>query len=685
MKLKLLYCPLVILILILLGRPQSANAQTISPLGDEPLVVRIYFADQADLNELANTLDVWEVQHSADPEQRYLVAQLWPDQLAALRQAGRRVVVDAAKTALLTPAVVDAAQQTAGIPGFACYRTVEETYTSLAKLAVDHPALAAWIDIGDSWEKSQPGGATGYDLNTLVLTNQSQPGPKPKFFLIAAIHAREYATAELATRFAEQLVAGYNVDPDLTWLLDYTEIHILAQANPDGRKMAETGQSWRKNTDRDDGCNVPSNWGVDLNRNSSFKWKMGGSSANACDLTYHGPAMKSEPETQAIEDYATALFADQRGPNDTDVVPANTAGLFISLHSYGGLVLYPWGWTTIPAPNRQQLETLGRRFGYFNGYAVCNAPVCLYNTSGTTDDFTYGALGVASYTFEVGDFFFESCNAFTNDILPQNLAALFYAAKATRLPYQAPAGPDSLPVVVTPSLVLSGTQLLLHATADDTRFDSNGWGNEPTQAIVAARYSIDAPSWISGTQTYSMTASAGQFSGPVAAVQATIDTTGWSLGRHLVFVESQDAAGNWGVPSAAFVDVAEQAYGVALSGDDQSGAIGFGNTLAYRLTVTNTGLVSDSFAVTVTPSVWPVSAPEQIGPLAPLASADFTVTVQVPPTATVGMTDTVTITVASQAEPAQQRTRRLTTQVIDYPLFFPIIVYRLGDVFVDKE
>ncbi len=157
---------------------------------------------------------------------------------------------------------------------------------------------------------------------------------------------REYATAELATRFAEQLVAGYNVDPDITWLLDYTEIHILAHANPDGRKMAETGQSWRKNTDRDDSCNVPSSWGVDLNRNSSFKWKMGGSSANACDLTYHGPAMKSEPETQAIEDYATAIFGDQRGPNDTDVVPATTAGLFISLHSYGGLVLYPWGWTT---------------------------------------------------------------------------------------------------------------------------------------------------------------------------------------------------------------------------------------------------------------------------------------------------------------------------------------------------
>ncbi len=91
------------------------------------------------LTNWPTTLDVWEVQHSADPEQRYLVAQLWPDQLAALRQAGRRVVVDAAKTALLTPAVVDAAQQTAGIPGFACYRTVEETYTQFGKVGRRSP------------------------------------------------------------------------------------------------------------------------------------------------------------------------------------------------------------------------------------------------------------------------------------------------------------------------------------------------------------------------------------------------------------------------------------------------------------------------------------------------------------------------------------------------------------------
>jgi carboxypeptidase T len=72
-----------------------------------------------------------------------------------------------------------------------------------------------------------------------VLTNQAITGTKPIFFLMAAIHAREYTTAESAMRFAEQLVRGYGRDPDATWLLDYTEIHVVPQANPDGRKQAE--------------------------------------------------------------------------------------------------------------------------------------------------------------------------------------------------------------------------------------------------------------------------------------------------------------------------------------------------------------------------------------------------------------------------------------------------------------
>ena len=155
----------------------------------------------------------------------------------------------------------------------------------------------------------------------LVLTNTKIPGPKPVFFLMAAIHARELATGRDGAALRRALLAGYGKDPDATWLLDYTEIHVLPQANPDGRKKAEEGLLWRKNVN-DGGSDTRRHLvrapGVDLNRNSSFKWNgcVGGScsSSDLCSATYHGVGPASEPETQALEDYMRQVFPESPRP-----------------------------------------------------------------------------------------------------------------------------------------------------------------------------------------------------------------------------------------------------------------------------------------------------------------------------------------------------------------------------------
>ena len=145
----------------------------------------------------------------------------------------------------------------------------------------DYPLLATWNDVGDSWEKVTPGGNPGYDLMVLKLTNSTIPGPKPKLFAMSSIHAREYTTAELNTRFAEHLVGNYGDDPDITWLLDYHEIHLMLQSNPDGRKHAETGISWRKNTNENYCSPTSPNRGADLNRNFEFQWGCCGGSSGS--------------------------------------------------------------------------------------------------------------------------------------------------------------------------------------------------------------------------------------------------------------------------------------------------------------------------------------------------------------------------------------------------------------------
>ena len=344
-------------------------------------MVKIYFDNLYQLNQVAAKYDIWEVNHEAG----YLLAYVSPLELMAIESIGLRVDIDFDLSSQLHQPRQELPGQESGIPGFPCYRTVEETNTSLAQLTIDYPDLAKLIDIGDSWEKSTPGGSSGYDLQTLVITNSNHPGPKPKLLLLSAVHAREYATAELTTRFAEYLVSNYDSNPDITWLLDYFEVHIIPLGNPDGRKIAENGFYWRKNTDNDDGCSNSAFWGTDLNRNSSFKWGGVGTSSNACDETYHGESAASEPETQAIQDYAAAIFPDQRGPADLDPANVNASGVFITIHSYGNLVLFPWGWTNNPPPNDGALETLGRKFGYFTGYQVCQSGEvdCIYQTSGT--------------------------------------------------------------------------------------------------------------------------------------------------------------------------------------------------------------------------------------------------------------------------------------------------------------
>jgi carboxypeptidase T len=521
------------------------------PLSEARWVVRAYYHDRQMIADLAAWREPWEVHHA----QGYVVLDVNRAEFERLASAGFRLEIDARLTAALNAWSAPLPGQNTGIPGFACYRTVEETFAAAEAIVAEHPTLAAWSDIGDSWEKWTAGGQPGYDLMVLRLTNSGIPGPKPKLFAMASIHAREYAPAELLVRFAEHLVSHYAVDADVTWLLDYHEIHLLLQANPDGRKWAETGLYWRKNTDNNH-C-ADTDWrGVDLNRNFDFQWGCcGGSSFERCSEVYRGPAAASEPETKAVQDYLRAHFPDRREPELSAAAPITTSGVFLDIHSYSELVLWPWGSIEAPAPNGRALQTLGRKFAFFNKYRPQQASE-LYPADGTSDGFAYGELGLASYTFELGTRFFQYCDTFENTILPDNVAALTYAAKVARTPYVTPTGPDVIGVSVVPGTAALGESVQLSATIDDTRYSALN-GLEPTQRIVAAEYYLDTPPWVpeKGAAPYALAPSDGDFDHEIESVRGVLDTTGLAPGRHTLFVRGRDADGNWGAFTAAFVDV----------------------------------------------------------------------------------------------------------------------------------
>jgi hypothetical protein len=478
-----------------------------------------------------------------------------------LAAEGWTVTIDDTQTALLREQETDTFRDG--------YRTITEIRALFDEAASNYPDLAQVFVYGSSWERIASGGTGGNDLFGIRLTNRLRPGPKPTFFLMAAIHARELTTTELAARFVTYLLNGYGTDGDATWLLDEHEIIVVPVSNPDGRRWAEQSYFQRKNTNTTygGGCvNPPSSsnqYGVDLNRNAGFKWgTVNPPTEPRCGQTYPGPTEASEPETSALEDLVRSIFPDQRGPLDTDPAPLTATGFFLTLHSYSNLVLWPWGWTTNTAPNSGDFTLIGQKFASYNGFTPQQS-TDLYPTSGTTDDWAYGELGVAAMTFEVGPSS-GTCGGFFppfscldggsgGSFWPRNLPAFLYAARIARTPYLLGRGPSPEALAATQT---SPGQYNLQATFSD-QFNGN-------QLITAAEYYIDTPPWRGGT-AIPMAALDGSFN---SSVETAAASTGTVSGRHLFYVRGRDSAGNWGPVKAIFTP--GQPCGGVLSKNSQA-------------------------------------------------------------------------------------------------------------------
>jgi len=266
------------------------------------------------------------------------------------------------------------------------YHTPEEMINEILQAQVDHPEIVSVESIGQSLE--------GRDIYAAKISdNVSLDEPEPEVLLIALTHAREHLTVEQALDLVAHFSDEYGVRGDVTNLVNQREIWIVTQANPDGDEYDRLGdgyyRSWRKNR-RDNG---DGSWGVDLNRNYGYKWgydEYGSSSWPSSD-TFRGTDPFSEPETVVIRD-----FVEQH----PDIATA------ISFHSYGELILWPFGYTyeRLPedmAPNDLLVfEQMGQAMAEMNGYKARQASE-LYRTNGDTTDWLYGEHRVFGFTFEM--------------------------------------------------------------------------------------------------------------------------------------------------------------------------------------------------------------------------------------------------------------------------------------------
>ncbi|MEO8011501.1 MAG: M14 family zinc carboxypeptidase [Dokdonella sp.] len=562
----------------------------VAPAGAVEWFVEARFRDAAMLSRTAGMF-----QHAIiDSERHTLRVDTDDEGIRRLQEAGLNVLIDMPATAALRGFYAPA-DGISSIPGYACYRTVEETYQSIDDIVLTYPTLASVEEIGPSWERTQEI-AQGYSMRALRVTNRDTLGSqrgRPRMVLFGSIHAREYTPAELLTRMAEWLVTGYGIDAQATWLVDHVDFRFILQANPDGRKKAESGILWRKNTNVVDafcpGTPTSSRQpGVDLNRNFPFHWNFtngSGSSGSMCSEIYRGPQAASEPETENLVRYVAGTpdvdgvyrggaLPDSKPAAAASSAPAAYAGLFFDVHSYSRLVVWPWGDTAAPAPNSVALQTLGRRIAWFNNYtpAQSSDPEFLYTTDGTTVDTVYGLLGAPSFTIELGTSFFESCANFANTTLPLNLAALRYAARTAHAPYQLSAGPDIRSISLSAVRVIAGQAVILRATVDDNGL-STANGTQPSRPIDAAISSIGVPPWHGDAMPLTLDAEDGAFDSAVENVSGTLQTGTLAAGRHLIYVQGitrDGAAPLPGAPDAVFLDIIDANDVIFMEGFDAS-------------------------------------------------------------------------------------------------------------------
>jgi hypothetical protein len=281
----------------------------------------------------------------------------------------------------------------------------------LLQVAADHPRIAQTVEIGRSVQ-GKPIIAVRVSKDVAKLKDRKRPG----VIYQATQHAREWITPEMVRRLLHHYVDGYGVDPELTRIIDTTDLWFVPVVNVDGYDFTFTAGNrlWRKNLrDNDGDGQITGQDGVDLNRNFPYKWGYDneGSTDQRTGETYRGPSPGSEPETQA----QIRLF-DRVRPEYS-----------INWHSAAQLLLFGVGWQTLtPSPD----DLIHRAIlGDIDSPAVPGyvpqLGAQLYTTNGEFDGQMENTFGTLTQTPEMSTCVTAANSDPDDDVEPGGCASLF--------------------------------------------------------------------------------------------------------------------------------------------------------------------------------------------------------------------------------------------------------------------
>ena len=268
---------------------------------------------------------------------------------------------------------------------FGGFYTYDEMLSELDDMYTQYPDLiTAREDIKDENYFETPHTHETFEGRFLqyvkISDNPNVNDEEPQILYTALHHAREPASMQQLIYFMWYLLENYDTNNTVRQIINNTELYFVPCVNPDGYIFNEISQPsgggmWRKNRRNE--------YGVDNNRNYSYidengneLWNTTGTSSEFDGQTYAGDEPFSEAENRAIR----------------YLVETNNFKLALNNHTYGNLLLYPYGYDyNQPTEDNDIFEFISSQLVSENNFNnIISAD--LYPASGDSDDYMYGML-----------------------------------------------------------------------------------------------------------------------------------------------------------------------------------------------------------------------------------------------------------------------------------------------------
>jgi carboxypeptidase T len=372
-------------------------------------IVRVYVPSMSDLSRISAKLDLDIVAAQAGVSYDLLADDLLMQEIVGSGLSYEVIVHDLASTK-------------EGLR--ADYLTYTEIEDSLRQLAQDYPAICMFDSLP----------IPTYEGNWIYgIKISDNPGLEENdeagFLIDGTHHSREWACVPVVIFFADSMLSAYNVDPGITEIINNTEMYFFPVINVDGYIYDyPAGVSWRKNREPFGGA-----IGTDPNRN------------------YPGCSPDIAGDWGAVDEYQArhrpdhTLFCGAYANSGDETraltlyVKEHIINAYMSYHSYGELVMWPWGWTGVETPDSLLHDQVGNYMAdqvqRLSGGTYGRGPIysAIYAVSGSSCDWFYswsrwlGGRSNLSFTTELGTTFYQPVGQLDH-IIHQNFKALKYLA-----------------------------------------------------------------------------------------------------------------------------------------------------------------------------------------------------------------------------------------------------------------